>query len=698
MNLQAASGKITLTLLALALASSAAPLSKAAEEFNALPIPKSIRVASSAPLGEIWDGLTKKQQKLATHLIKASEYGRTLVCYQNHRHGLALKAVIEGALGNRKNQARTKALLGEEGFQEFLGYGAKFEDLCGPYAVSFRKYVLKTVTPEQARTLIQTHQPKLSDSAVNEITWLLTDPTYEVIQRPDDHEGKFLEISGGNLYEKGITQAEFKKSGLATALNCRVARDEKGQLYCQIQSANSKTADPVVVHALTQVIGELARALPYAQTDHQFRQINHLIQYLKTGALDEFEKFNIEWVLDGTDSTVDFMMGYVETYQDHGDVIGSWESYVQILNPKTTAVSSKLASFAQDFESQMPYEPQQKKTFDPNRKAPALVATYFQEITSGRSSGYNLPNDENLRNSVGFKNIIRAPLPGEGKDPSVQKLRLEAYQEFAPASRVAGILAHRDQAVYTLVLLHEIIGHGSGLVLNTKGPSLGGLGSSLEEQRADLAALAFADHKNLVEAGVYANAEEALQVRNALYDFYVADLFLRLSKQQSFNETHELGRWLFINQLIESGAVRYSSQDEKSPVTPENAVLLVTNYQKFQDTARASLKALQDIKAYKKAKEMTELFEKYAPSLESIAKGAANGVPDDQYRLPLLQGVIKRGPKLAINAGAIQQPWIIQKPWKYTNWIPYVGHDARFKALGELNLESAALYWKKASN
>ena len=87
---------------------------------------------------------------------------------------------------------------------------------------------------------------------------------------------------------------------------------------------------------------------------------------------------------------------------------------------------------------------------------------YFQEISGFRSGGYDLPNFDDIRRDVGTKNIIRLPMPGEDADPTLKAMRREALQEFLPAGKVEPVLAHWERCRRNLVLMHEIIGHGSG--------------------------------------------------------------------------------------------------------------------------------------------------------------------------------------------------------------------------------------------
>lgn len=640
--------------------------------YEALTVPEVIRVTSSEPRKNVWEGLSPKEKKLASHLLAAANAGKYILLHQNHRHGLLIKTVLETSL-NSRNISSTKSLLGDS-FMEYLNYTIKFEDQVGPYATANRKYVLKKVKPSALETLFKLYAPKADKTAVTESIALLTDPVYELLQKPEDAEGSDLEKTGGNMYEHGITSEEVQSAlakGLKSDVNCRIVRGGPAGLKCQVQALNNPELPKEVRTAMQKVVSELTKAIEFASTEHQARQISYLISYLSTGNVEDFRQMNIEWVKDGTDSTVDFMMGYVEYYGDYLTQIGSWESYIQIVDPKTTKLSKTLASHAQAFENQMPYGPY-KKTFPEGYNPPAMMVYYFQEITGFRSGGYNLPNYDDIRRDVGAKNVIRLDLPGLDQDPNTLRDRRQVYETFSPAAVVDDVVNYWTKGRQTLVLLHEIIGHGSGTYNTSKyGPkedpttALGALGSSLEEQRADLTALVFAADPLMVEAGMFKDQAEAIKSRNAMYDAYNANFLRDLSKQKSLSEAHHRGHWLLLNILIEQGAVEKSSKDG-TIMTNENVVLKVVDYDKYHDVCVQVLSDLQNIKAERLEQDLKDIYAKYAPL------SAINDV--------WLQSIITRGSTLAINAGTFEQPWAIV--------------NGKVQVYGTLSTEGIASYLK----
>jgi hypothetical protein len=372
--------------------------------------------------------------------------------------------------------------------------------------------------------------------------------------------------------------------------------------------------------------------------------------------VEDFRQASISWVRDRADSRVDFMIGWVEFEGDFLSRMAAWESYVQIVDPEVSRLAQALAHRAQDFENAMPYGPFMKK-FPADYSPPALMVYYFQEISGFRSGGYNLPNFDDIRRDA---------------DPTLKSMRREALQEFLPAKKVDPVLANREKCYRNLVLMHEIIGHGSGTYDTSKyGKTddpvsvLGRLGSALEEQRADLTALVFVDDPKLVEMGACKDATEAKLFRQLTYDMYLGDFLLRLSRDRTLAEMHQRGHWLFVNKLLKAGAIRWVASDG-GPMTLENQVLAVVDYDQFQSVARAVLGELQAIKANRQEDQLKTLFSEYA-LLSAIEQ-------------PWAQAVIHRGQHLAINAGYVEQPWRVTAEGKY-------------EILGGSTLESIAPFW-----
>ena len=73
--------------------------------------------------------------------------------------------------------------------------------------------------------------------------------------------------------------------------------------------------------------------------------------------------------------------------------------------------------------------------------------------SSGTPIGINIPNYEDLREKHGFKNVDLQNAYGEVTREKVQYLPLDEIDKY---------LSHQKEALFVIVALHELLGHGSG--------------------------------------------------------------------------------------------------------------------------------------------------------------------------------------------------------------------------------------------
>ena len=188
----------------------------------------------------------------------------------------------------------------------------------------------------------------------------------------------------------------------------------------------------------------------------------------------------------------------------------------------------------------------------------------------------------------------------------------------------------------------------------------------LSKSSADLTALVFVDDPKLVEIGACKDATEAKLFRQLTYDMYLGDFLLRLSRDRTLAEMHQRGHWLFVNKLLNAGAIRWVARDGGT-MTLDNQVLAVVDYDQFQCVARAVLGELQAIKASREENHLKALFNEYA-QLSAIEQ-------------PWAQALIRRGQHLAIISGYVEQPWRVTA-------------EGMYEMLGGSTLESIAPFWK----
>ena len=107
-------------------------------------------------------------------------------------------------------------------------------------------------------------------------------------------------------------------------------------------------------------MADLEKALPFAENLQQKAVIEELVKFYRTGSLKTFDDYSILWAED-TDSQVDFINGFIESYGDPLGMTGSWESIVNFRDEKSSARTRTLASSAQWFEDHSPVDPKFRK-------------------------------------------------------------------------------------------------------------------------------------------------------------------------------------------------------------------------------------------------------------------------------------------------------------------------------------------------
>src|SRR5207244_13446324 len=127
--------------------------------------------------------------------------------------------------------------------------------------------ILREVKPDQLGRLLARHSTDLNTEVRAEIVRLLTSPDYEVQEYPENPDGKGLETTGSNYYEKGITAEEVRRvldKSLKPTLNNRVFRTDKG-LACELYTTQSPG---LVGERLKRVVAALEAARAHALTAH----------------------------------------------------------------------------------------------------------------------------------------------------------------------------------------------------------------------------------------------------------------------------------------------------------------------------------------------------------------------------------------------------------------------------------------------
>jgi dipeptidyl-peptidase-3 len=358
---------------------------------------------------------------------------------------------------------------------------------------------------------------------------------------------------------------------------------------------------------IAQIVGHLEAAIPFA-TDAMAEALGALVRFYRSGEADDRRQYDIAWVADQA-SPVDTMLSFIEVYMDARGVKGAWEAIVYYVHPEKTAHAQAIAEHAQWFEDRMPWAPRYRKPRVTGVTARA-VEVVIETGDAGPMTpiGVNLPNDQEIRETHGSKSVSLSNVT-------------EAYEKSTPRSYRAEFAWSQDEvdraerwgafASELTTNLHEIIGHGSGLV----SPALNGAPekalkehfSAIEEARADLVALYFISDAYLAEIGVVPAADQQ-EIVLAEYEGYARNALVQLRRIREgtqIEEDHMRNRQLIVHWLLaNTTALEMAKREGKT-------YYRLVDRRAFTAGVGALLAEVQRIKAEGDYQAASELLETY---------------------------------------------------------------------------------------
>ncbi|PLB54335.1 dipeptidyl peptidase [Aspergillus steynii IBT 23096] len=196
-----------------------------------------------------------------------------------------------------------------------------------------------------------------------------------------------------------------------------------------------------------------------AANDNQKRMLDAYARSFGAGSIEAFKESQRIWVKDQKPA-LETNIGFVETYRDPHGVRGEWEGFVALVNMERTRAFGKLVDSAETMIPKLPWSEDFEKDKFLSPDFTSLEVLSFQ--SSGIPAGINLPNYDDIRQNLGFKNVslgnvLGAKAPNEPV-PFIAEKDLEVYRKC------------RDPAFEVQVGIHELLGHGTGKLLQETAP------------------------------------------------------------------------------------------------------------------------------------------------------------------------------------------------------------------------------------
>lgn len=560
-----------------------------------------------------WESLTLRQKEYAYHLGEAAKYGRDILWDQNCRYNLQVRKVLERILENYQGDRECVD------FQNFIVYAKRVFFSNGIHHHYAEDKFFPDCPQEYFRSLMEASGCDMSSA--DGLLKVIYDPDIFPQRKSNDPDGDIVALSAVNFYE-GVTRDEVEEfyrkmtdpsdeEPVSYGLNSKVVKGPDGVIREEVYRIGGLYST-----ALEKIAGELEKAAAVAESDLQKQYISTLIAYYRTGDLELWDKFNIEWVQD-TLGTVDFMNGFVEDYNDPLGRKATWEGIVNIKDHEASERTRVLSENAQWFEDHSPVDPSFRKKSVKGISAKVINATTLGgDCYPSTPIGINLPNADWIRKEHGSKSVTIANIT-HAYDLAAQESPKNTLNEFAwdegEISAAKKYLSLTDE-IHTD--LHECLGHGSGQILPGVSPNaLKEYSSTLEETRADLFGLYYMADPKLVELGILPDME----AYKAQYSNYIRNgmmvQFSRVELGRKNTEAHMQNRKLIAEWCYEqgrdAGVIGKKTRDGKT-------YFVVNDYEALRGLFGRLLAEVQRIKSEGDYEAGKKLVETYAVNIDPV--------------------------------------------------------------------------------
>jgi len=556
-----------------------------------------------------WDSLTFNQKEYIYHLSEAAKSGRDIFWDQNFKHGLKIRKVLETILENYAGEKESND------YSEFLVYAKRVFFSNGIHHHYAEDKFIPGCSQDYFKGLMTASG---QEEMIEEIVPMLYDPAMYPQRKNISGQGDLLLGSSVNFYD-GVSRKEAEAfyakmedpkdpRPISYGLNSRLVKRD-GKVFEEVYKVGGLYGP-----AIEKIIYHLEKAAVVAENDTQRNYIALLIEYYKTGDLRTWDLYNVAWVED-TQSQVDFINGFIETYNDPLGMKATWEAVVNFKDLEASKRTEIISDNAQWFEDNSPVDAQYKKEEVKGVSAKVItVAQLGGDCHPTSPLGINLPNADWIRKEHGSKSVTIANI-SEAYNMAADEAPKSITNEFSwDESEIALLKDYGAQTGNLHTDLHECLGHGSGqLRPGTSSNSLKEFSAPLEEARADIFALYYLADPKLVELGVLPN-EEAYKasyiayIRNGLFT-----QFVRVDLGKTVTQAHMQGRKLIAEWCFENG--KAENVIEKR-VRDGKTYFVVNDFAKLRQLFATLLKELQRIKSEGDYEAGKKLIATYAVNID----------------------------------------------------------------------------------
>lgn len=506
-----------------------------------------------------FEDLTLRQKELVYYLSQAALEGRDILFDQNGKYNLQIRKLLEAVYVSYSGDRQDEEFKALEVYLKRIWFsnGIHHHYACNKFVPGFSPEFLRRLIDATDVLSLPLKPHESVDELCTELFPVIFDPKI-MPKRVNQADGEDLVLTSAANYYEGVSQQEaetfydsLKTPGeshpVMYGMNSRLVKKD-GKIQEEVWKI-----DGMYGKAIEKIVFWLEKAEKVAESEVQREVVRLLIDFYRTGDLKIFDAYSITWLKD-TDSRVDFVNGFIESYGDPLGMKASWESIVNFKDLEATRRTDIISSCAQWFEDHSPVSASFKKEQVKGVSAKVITAAMLGgDLYPSSAIGINLPNSNWIRSVHGSKSVTIGNLTdaynqaakGNGfREEFVygpeEKLLLEKYAD------ITGNL-HTD--------LHECVGHGSGRLLPGVDPdALKAYGSTIEEARADLFGLYYLPDARLVELGLTPDAEA---YKAEYYSYMMNGLLtqmVRVEPGHDLEEAHMRNRQLIARWALVKGS------------------------------------------------------------------------------------------------------------------------------------------------
>lgn len=566
-----------------------------------------------------FENLSLRQKELIYYLSEAALEGRDILFDQNGKYNLQIRKLLEAVYVSYSGDRNNPEFQGLEVYLKRVWFssGIYHHYACDKFVPAFSPEFLRECIEQVDVASLPLKDGESVQAMCDKLFPVMFDPKV-MPKRVNQADGEDLVMTSAANYYEGVTQDEAEKFYTMQ----KVAADPHPVMYGMNSRLVKKDGilqeevwklDGMYGEAIQKIIFWLEKAEAVAENEAQREVIRLLIDFYRTGDLKTFDTYSIAWLKD-TDSKVDFVNGFIESYGDPLGMKASWESIVNFKDEDATHRTEIISQHAQWFEDHSPVSPSFKKEVVRGVSAKVITAAMLGgDLYPSSAIGINLPNSNWIRSLHGSKSVTIGNLT----DAYNKAARGNGFrEEFVYSQEEKDLLEKYADITGDLHTdLHECVGHGSGKLLPGVDPdALKAYGSTIEEARADLFGLYYLPDEKLVELGLTPDKEA---YKAEYYAYMMNGLLTQLVRIEpgcDLEEAHMRNRQLIARWALENG----KSKNVVELVKKEGKTYVkINDYLQLRGLFAALLSEIQRIKSEGDYEAARALVEKYAVKLDA---------------------------------------------------------------------------------